>query len=232
MKIITESKREGILCYIQVKDLLYLGQRGFPEFVGMYLNLINGNHTDTDFVRIVKKETIELLKNRDDIVDFMSFKDTSMNYISKCLINLNYGVFNDDARSRAAFMSNDFRDIMSFKKGELDYQIPLIVDGDVCISNLDATLEFCSTIYLNYYILKGTDNNLISDLEYQSFLLECVNQVYKDKYPEVELENRNYKIMNIGSFVVLIINNENLERQKTFKSFLLKKLRRKGKRDN
>lgn len=229
MKVITNTKRNGKLCYVQVKDVLFLARMtGNKRLMQDYLNAINGGKGDNDFIKVCGESYIKAFELCDYIIDFREYstKDVGIN----CLINL--------IKTKAYVVSNEkidqegvdhqieaIRDVISFKRGELDYKIPLVESGRYeCISE-DKQFVFDSTIIDDCFVLKCINGSSIEDNDYNSFLKECIDSVYSTLYPYEE--EKEYSTFITGKVLVLKINNRNNVKKKSLAGRILAKIKKK-----
>lgn len=215
MKIVTNTSRNGEVCYIQVKDFLYIGRvLGDKTFINEYTDLLNLQKSDYDFIKISSEDKRKIIKN----VDLIDFKETyrdSEILLTRSLINLAvFSSMNEAEKQR----SEDIRDVLAFKRGELHYNIPLLSDGETELISNDGNLIFSSTIIPNSYSLKTLDGSDIKSYDYQEFLSYCMNKL-KDLYGDNE-----GKIYNINNMVVVKFNSLNKTKENRGIKFLKKKI--------
>lgn len=217
MKIITNTKRNGEVCYVQLKDILFLSRIVKNNNVMQhYIDFINSGYGDDDFIKINHPLYIEAFKKCDYIVDFIEYgdKNVSINYLSKLLVTINFA-FNTDIDSLCVKHKTDgIRDIIAFKKGELDYKIPLIPDGRIEHINDEGTLCFSSTILNDVYVLTSTNGVDVQTIDYYSFYLDCLDKLYDTHYPDVKKEDRDYKGFDRGNSIIITINNKKKKERK------------------
>ena len=217
MKIIVNTKKNGEECYVQVRDILFLGRiTKNNKVIQQYINYINSGYGDNNFIKVVQPLYIKAFKNCDYIVDFTEYssKNVSLGYLSKLLVTLNFSLNTDFDKKCIDHKTDDIRDIMAFKKGELDYKIPLVFNGDVEIINDDGTLCFESTILDDVFILKRTDGGNVKDIDYYSFYLNCINTLYTTKYSDIDVNDRNYSSFDSNGNIVITINSRRKKRSK------------------
>ncbi len=202
MKIITHTPRSGEAVYIQVKDFLYLGRTtGDSTYIDEYIDLLNSQKTDYDFIRIYDEEKRSVV-SRTDIVDFKElYKESSM-LLSKTLINLSFSSLNDEKSKQK---SEDIRDVLAFRRGDLTYTIPLFSDGDVNILSEDGYLSFTSTIIPDCFVLRTADYSAIKLCECQDFLSKCLNEL-QNNYGE-EIRN-GYQIIESNNMIIIKVKNK------------------------
>ena len=164
MKIITSK---GI--YLQVKDLTYLfnitGLSYFKKAIKV------GNSAD-EFVLITNNKIIKIINNSNGIVDFNEVYQMDLATISEYILSYSKSsLFSKDETNRHYL--EGLRDVLDFKKGSLDYKIPLIKgevlydDGSIIISG--------TTISDIFYVKGGTTSikdiliSLFDDVESLEF---------------------------------------------------------------
>ncbi|MGN1372319.1 MAG: hypothetical protein ACI4XM_08625 [Candidatus Coprovivens sp.] len=210
MKIITNTKHSGELCYVQVRDILFLAElTGNVNLMNQYYNLINEGKTDEEFVRIFQKAYIDIYKRCDFIIDFCEFcgEDVSINYISRLMVNMNVFIRNKNDRKFINHKSDDLRDIIAFKNGVLNYKIPLIVDGRFEVFNDDKSLSLNSTILKDHFVIKSTDGLDIKSKDYYDFYLGCINRIFDIFYPNIDISDRKFTVIENGSILIIRIDN-------------------------
>ncbi len=179
MKIVTNTTKNGESIYIQVKDLLYLGRTlGDVQFIDEYVKMLNLQKSDYDFIRVYGVIAKTVLQS--DIVDFKEIYNEPIMLLTKTLINLSFTGTRDETTKQRC---EDIRDVLSFRRGELDYNIPLLSDGDLEFISNDGLLAFSSTIISDCYVLKTIDGSDINGIDSQEFLSYCLDRL-KLKYGE------------------------------------------------
>ena len=128
MKIIVHKENETI-CFVQLRDLLYLayGKRNaFRELANKYIDEYKQIH---DFVKVTNPEMVKILERREDIIDFDDFSSShTIDSLTHLLVAKNLFCSDSESRRRVEHETNDIQDIIAYKKGELSYAIPLIAD--------------------------------------------------------------------------------------------------------
>lgn len=214
MKIIVNRKDETV-CYVQLRDLVFLANKNLQVFRELSIQHINEGKTLEEFVRINNMKLIEFIKNCEDIIEFNDYANSSIENISKVIITKNL-LFNVDASSskKIRHQTEDLQDIIAFKQGELNYQIPL-----VCTDNIDFVIEGIrvrSTILNNRFLITVTSEGI--DL---NSLLPRVKDMIIDKLNLNPDNEYNYEIKEFGNNHLFSL----VEAKKTKKNFfqLLKK---------
>ena len=208
MKIITNTKINGELCYVQVKDILFLARiTKNANVMQQYITLINSGHTDNEFVRITQKSYIKAIKNCDYIVDFVEFGDSKLqtSYLSSLIVTLNFSVINEFDKECVEHKTDGLRDIMSFKRGDLEYKIPLIPNGVIEKCNEDENLVFSSTVIDNCFIIKSVDGTAVQNIDYFDFYLDCLDIIYNEFYPNIPFEERKHDVIDRGGVIIIQI---------------------------
>lgn len=228
MKIITNTKRCGELCYIQVKDVLFLARYTKNEpLLEKYIKLINNGLNDDVFIRVDNEGLKQAIKMCDSIVDFCEFADNSVSiaYLSNLLVNINtIGLAKEDKES-IKYKSDAIRDIMSFKKGELDYTIPLVPSGEVEYENEEGVL-FESTVVNDCFIVHMKDGSDIMEHDYYQFYLDCLDRIYSTIYSQYNRDNLEYKGFNRNNMIIVKIEKTPLKKESKVKQVLSKVLKK------
>lgn len=225
MKIITKTRRDGELCYIQVKDILFLSRiTKNSNVMQQYINLINEGHGDNDFIRITQKSYIEIIKKCDYIADFIEFgnKNTPISYISSLIVTLNFSVGDEITKECVSHKTDDLRDIMAFKKGELEYKIPLVANGSIEMCNEDKTLVLDGTAISDCFIIKSIDGVDIQNKDYYDFYLNCLDRIYSEFYPDIEQTERKYDAYDRGNVLVICIHRQEKKKENKMRNILAK----------
>lgn len=231
MKIITNTRRDGKLCYIQVKDILFLARVSKSEDVMQhYINLINEGYGDTDFIKITQENYIDIIRKCEFIVDFMEFgnKNTPVSYISSLIVNLNFAIGDGITKEGISYKVDDLRDIMAFKNGELEYKIPLVTNGSIEMESEDKTLLLDGTVINDCFILKSTDGEDIQNKDYYEFYLKCLDRIYNEFYPDIEQAERKYDVYDRGNILVICIHRQEKKKESKMHN-ILAKLKRESK---
>lgn len=184
MKIITHTN-DGEKVYIQVKDFLYLGRlTNNKRYIDRYINLLNANKVDTEFIRLDKDDDISLVKSS-DLVDFKKFYRLSEHAVARILSNMALVPGRDKSHN-----IEDIRSVLDFKRGVLEYSIPLFNDGCICYIDEEKVLEFSSTILNDCYAFRTKDGSDIKSHENSDFLLDCLAKTKKMYAPDMECDGR------------------------------------------
>lgn len=228
MKILTKTNKYGELCYVQVKDILFLARIvKSNRILTLYINLLNEGKGENDFVRIISKSYIKLIKESDFIVDFCEYSSSNIGitYISNLLVSMNcFSCSSYMEQEKINHKNEALRDIIDFKKGELDYTIPVVPDGNVEIVNEDNSLIFNSTVLDNCYTLTSITGVDVNTIEYDDFFRKCIDEIYENQYPELEKNEREYKYYDRGKTFILFVQTSKKKKRKI--SRVLEKLRK------
>lgn len=226
MKIITKTKREGVLCFIQVKDILFLANlTKNKNLMQQYLNLINEGKTDNEFIKITQESFISVLDGCDYIIDFTDFnkKDVSLNYLSRLIVNMNFNIPGDDMNRECLDHKQDvIRDIIDFKRGELEYKIPLVPDGVLeCLSS-DGRLLLESTVVPDTFIIKAVDGSDVQTIDYYDFYLESIDKIFDLLYPDLDKNNRRFNCVDRGKMLIINISRCTKKKENKINKLLAK----------
>lgn len=204
--------------YVQVRDIFFIGNLyNSKMIIAYYMSFINRGYGDNDFVKINNKSIKQIL-DTDLIIDFTDYKDTSIVYLSNVLANLFMTTQNTGEVTK--HKENDIRDIISFKKGELNYSIPLIPTDEVSYINQEMGLAFRSTIFDNYFVFQS--NSDLDNVQYLDYLRFCINEVIEEKFANQVV---SYDIINNESYLVIRFNVEQ-KKSKSIKDIFRRKLKK------
>ena len=223
MKIITNTRRDGELCYVQVKDLLFLAKLiKNNNIMQQYVSMINNGRLDNDFVRVTQEGYKNAIKKCDYIVDFTEFssKKVSVSYLSKVIVTMSISTMDKNESEYVEYKADGLRDIMAFKKGELDYKMPLIVNGGLEYENKDKSLYLDDTILDDCFVIKTVDGSPVQNHDYFEFYLECVDKIYNDLYPEILQDERSFEVFDRGNTLLIIIRNQEKKKVNGFSKIL------------
>lgn len=228
MKIITNTKRNGKLCYVQVKDILFLARyTGNKRLMQDYLNAINNGRGDNEFIKVSGDSYIRAFELCDYIIDFSEYsrKDVGVNYLSNLVKTKVYAMPKDKRDQEGLdYQIEGVRDIINYKRGELDYKIPLVATGKIEIISTDKKFVFDSSIVDNCFTLTTTNGADINTLDYTGFLNTCIDKVYSTLYPEVEV--RDYSTFITGNTLVLSIHSHKVTKKHNIVGKILAKIKK------
>ena len=89
----------------------------------------------------------------------------------------------------------------------MNYKIPLVVDGRFEVFNDDKSLVLNSTILNNHFVIKSTDGLDIKSKDYNDFYLGCIDQIFDTFYPNIDISDRKFTVMENGSILIIRIDN-------------------------
>lgn len=228
MKIITNTKLYGKVCYVQVKDVLFLARyTGNKRLMQDYLNSINNGKSDNEFIKVSGDSYIRAFELCDYIIDFSEYsrKDIGVNYLSNMVKTKVYAMPKDKRDQEGLdYQIEGVRDIISYKRGELDYRIPLVPNGKMEILSKDKRFVFESTIIDDCFSLKTVDGSDIEKSDYQLFLDECIDRTYSTLYPDCD--ERDFSTFVTGNTVVLNVKKHNVKKKKGVVSKILAKIKK------
>ena len=226
MKIITNTKREGLLCYVQVKDILFLARiTNNKVLMQQYLSLINEGRFDNEFIKITQSSLIDIINKCDYIVDFneLSKSDCTISYLSRLIININYAVPSNDVMKECIdYKTDGIRDVMAFKKGELDYTIPLVANGVLEYTSEDSRYILESTVVPNTFTIRVSDGSEVQNNDYYSFYLEAVDKIFNTMYPELDNNDREFSCVDRGKILIISIKNKTKKKESKLNKLLMK----------
>lgn len=166
MKIIVNKKNETI-CYVQLRDLIYLANQkrnAFRELASKYMDEFKDMH---DFVKVVDPEMVKIIKNREDIIDFDAFSLHTVDALTHLMISKNLFCTTDESKRRVFHETQAIQDLISYKKGELEYTIPLIADDRI------------ETNINGYFVTSSNSDN--------KFIVKCDHEIYPDFVHVIEI---------------------------------------------
>lgn len=218
MKVIVNDK-----VYVQVRDILFLARTyKVKNLMDYYLFLINQGHLDTDFIRSTNVLLNKVLK-RDVIIDFRDYQDYSDLHLGNLIIAL--ASVNQGNNEVLEHKLDDLRDIISLKRNELNYSIPLIPDDKVDLSFADLQLSFKSTIFSNYYLIEAKED--ISNYKYLEALQRGIKVLQTKGLIEDDV---SYELINKGSYMVVSFNDKKNKKERVIDR-VVKKFKRNKKED-
>ena len=229
MKIITNTKFYGKLCYVQVKDVLFLARyTGNKRLMQDYINTINNGKSDNEFIKVSGDSYIKAFELCDYIIDFSEYsrKDIGINYLSNLVKTKAYAMPKDEKDQEGLDHQIDgVRDMIAYKRGDIDFKIPLVSDGKFEKLSQDNKLLFSGTIIDGCYSLKRIDGKDISEVDYQEFLNNCLDNVYNTLYPGIAKEEIVCNSYTTGN--ILVINmNKPVIKKKTVVGKILAKIKK------
>lgn len=216
MKIIVHKKNETI-CYVQLRDLLYLASgknNAFRELANKYIDEFKQM---TDFVKVVDPEMIKIIDKKEDIVDFDDYTNYSIDSLTHLLVSKNLFCTDDEARRRVDHQTRAIQDIISYKKGELEYSIPLIAD-DRLVKNINGYIVQ-STNCDNKFIVK-CETALFPDFVYA---IDIVKALAVEKCLLKEDVEYSYRTNQVDDCIVLSFDQVHKKKQNLFQKIFNKK---------
>ena len=217
MKVIVNDK-----VYVQVRDILFIARLyGNEKIMNYYLFLINQEFLDTDFVLSNNFLLNKILKSS-LILDFNEYRDYSNFHISNLIISLSSVKM--DEQGISSHQIDDLRDIMNFKRGVLQYTIPLIPNGKIDEKYDDLRLRFRSTIFNEYFIIEAEKQEDICNYDYMECLKRGINML-KNK-GSLLLEEPVYNLINKGNCMIV-----SFKKEKTKKETIINKIAKKVKKE-
>lgn len=229
MKIITTTKKDGNLCFTQVKDILFLARiYNNDKLMRYYVKLLNNSYLDNEFVK-VHINFVDLVRNCEDIINFSDYVLCDVNYLSNYLVTMNCLTYVNDSceKERLMYKSDGIRDMMYFKRRELDYLIPIVPNGEFEIFDVNNELVFDSSIIPDVFLLRTIDGGDVNTIDYDEFFKKCIDEVYKSKYSYVNDDERDYEYKDRGDTFVLYINNRPPKKIGKVEEFIKKRLTKK-----
>ncbi len=229
MKIITNTNRHGELCYVQVKDILFLARLTKNKNVmQQYINLVNQGYGDNDFIKINQPMYINAIKKCEYIVDFLEFggKEITNSYLSRYIVTLSFFASNDDEKKFVDYKMEGIRDIMAFKRGEIDFKIPLVPNGNFEYTTDDGKFFVESTVVDNCFTLKVNDGSDVQNHDYFDFYLEALDKIYDTFYPNIEKDERKYDAYDRGSMIIIYIDNKEKKKKESKIDRILSKIKK------
>lgn len=228
MKIVTFTKWNGKLCYIQVKDLLFLARyTGNKRLMQDYINAIEEGKSDNEFIKVSGDSYIKAFELCDYIVDFSKYnkKDVNFNYLSNLVKMKTYAMCKSPKEKDGLDHQIDsIRDIIAYKNGELDYKIPLIPDGRMEMCDSSNTYIFSSTIIDGCFTLKRVDGCSLDEQDYKCFLDSSIKRVFDVMYPG--MEERDYSTFVVGNTLVLSIKKSDTKKKRKSIGGILAKIKK------
>ncbi len=165
MKIIIRNEQGIASCYVQLRDIEYLGERHHSQFFLNYaVRERNKGKKADDFIKIDNR-IAKIIDEYPYIVDFSDMSKLDIGSLSRMIV-LSQS-FLPDAKTKAdeEHKVEDLVDLISFKRGMLTYPIPVFLDEKQLF--YDGEVIFGSTTFPEYYMLR-TDNREINLSEYLS----------------------------------------------------------------
>lgn len=215
MKIIVRKKNETV-CYVQLRDLVYLASGKRNSFRELSCKYIEEGKIMSDFVRVSDKTMIDIIENLEDIVDINDYKSYSIDSLSHLLVSKHLFCSDGDKR-RVDHQTMDIQDIISYRKGELPYAIPLVADDRLNV-NINGYMVM-STNCDNKFIIQSQDD-VNQDLEMAIDIIRKLaleNNLLKG---DVEYTHR---VVNVDGYQVITFVPLNKKKKNVFQKIFNKK---------
>lgn len=210
MKIVLNKNNGGMICHVQVKDFLRLARiRGDKKFAQYYVHFINKGKGDFDFIDISESRYIDDVLHCSEIANFMDYKDMAISDISQQIVQWYTFLANTGNKNEENSKISDLRDIIAYKKGELGYPIPLVLDSRLTAHDEDHKLFFSSSIIKDCYVIKTIDHSLISSIDYEKFLNKVIDEIFQNDYPSIDIEDRKVAVHVNDDNILIVVNNTN-----------------------
>ena len=165
MMFLTKSKVLGDVCYIELKDLIYLANMEKNDFYfKRYQELKQNNMSDNDFVRIRDPKIIDDLQHNDKLFNYLDYYNVAVPALGMCVKNL---LIQGEERKASELSTLLNRKIYG------NLRLPLLPDG--VFERVKGDMYFYSTIESNCFVLKILTNNTSKD-EYEEFINSCLQE--------------------------------------------------------
>lgn len=217
MKIVTKTKFDGELCYVQVKDYLALARiTKNDSLMNMYLSFINNGRGDNDFVKVNNSSYAMAFSKCEGIVNYAEFSKANPDYMSSLLVSMN-GIYpqSEFESEILKYKCDGLRDIMYFKRGEADYTLPIVPSGEVEIE--DERFLFTASQLVDWYVLRNKNGEKLE--EYDDFLNTCINQVISD---DADSKDERYRQIDKGNTMYVNVLRTPVKRKNVIGSILSK----------
>lgn len=228
MKIITDTKRYGKLCYVQVRDVLFLAKMtNNQRLMKDYLMFVDEGRTDYEFIKVSGDSYIRAFELCDYIIDFSEYskKDIGINYLSNMIKSKVYVNSRDSSCEEGINHQIDaVRDMMAYKRGGLNYEIPLVADGRIELLSRDFKYTFESTIIDGYFVLKAVDGSDLENQDYQEFLDNGIKRIFDILY--LNYTERTYTSFVSGNTLVVNVDKPLKNKRKDVVGRMLAKLKK------
>lgn len=228
MKIITNTKFSGKLCYVQVKDLLFLARyTGNKRLMQDYINTINNGKSDDEFIKVSGDSYIRAFELCDYIIDFSEYsrRDIGVNYLANMIKTKAYAMPREKRDQEGLDLQIDaVRDIISYKRGELGYKIPLVPNGKVEMMDKTHKYVFESTIIDDCFVLKAVDGSSVEGKDYERFLNDTLKSIFDTLYPDCT--ERTYNSFISGNSLVITIKRNEVKKKKGVVGKILAKIKK------
>lgn len=194
MKLVTNNNTKKVCCYVQVKDLLYLGMHLKKKvFLDRYYSLKNAGAIDTQFVKVIDNESLSLVLSDETLISFTDYNKLPSFCIATEIIQRMPFIFDETERRSFSQAVHDLRDIILFRRGELCYKIPAIPTDR--IEFLSSNLVFSTTIFNGVYSFRTTDGSDASLDANREYLMGCILSIYEMDFPGYTGDEMSYSLI-------------------------------------
>lgn len=214
MKIMVNEKDKKS-CYVQLRDLYYLSARfKSSSFENLYEKYIQQGLGNADFVFLDDSRVVEVIEFNPFIVDFSIYANNSVGTLIR-LAALTAGPVVHADTVDGQHKRDDIFDIIEYKRGQLEYQIPVVFDRKKYVDM--GRMILGSTNHPGFYMLKRKDVEV--NLE------DVVNKDYRVLFETLGLvgECTGVSMFNVDEDIVFKFKTKN--KKKSIKEHLKKKLR-------
>ena len=215
MKIVVHKKNETV-CYVQLCDLVYLASGENNSFRKLSCKYIDEGKIMTDFVRVSDKAMIDIIENLEDIINFDDYRSYSIEALSHLLVSKH--LFCELCSTRSVdHQTRAIQDIISYKKGELDYSIPLITD-DRLVQNINGYVVM-STNCDNRFVVK-CENGINGDFE---VAVDIIKKLALDNNLLMSNVEYSYRVVDVDGYQVITFVPLEKKKKNVFKKLFNKK---------
>ncbi len=228
MKIITNTKYDGTLCFVQVKDFFYLAQvTGNKSLMNIYLSFINEGKSDNQFVKITNQHYMKAFEMCEEIIDFGYYVKNDIDSLTRLVVSMNVLFLQGEYDRKAnQYKADGIRDVMFYKKKELDYNIPVVPSGEVEIESENAI--FTASNLPDCFMFRSKNGKVFDMNLQQEFVSQCTIDVLSSKYPSLTNSDSNYKYIDNGNTLFLnVVGNRVVRKSKI--GAILQRIRKEGK---
>ncbi len=204
MKLITNNNTKKVRCYVQVKDLLYLGMHLKKKiFLERYYALKDAGALDTQFVKVIDNESLSLVLNDETLVSFTDYNKMPTVCLATEIVQRIPFILDEKERRSFCQAVHDLKDIILFRRGELNYTIPALPTDRIEL--LSSNLVFSTTIFNGVYSFRTIDGSDASSEVYRSYLMECILSIYGMDFPGYTGDEMNYSLVKDGNNLLVRI---------------------------
>ncbi len=204
MKIVTDSQSATKACYIQQKDLLYLGQKlGDTSLITLYEENRASSIADNTFLYIKDIDLISLIICDTELINFVDYAHTPTGIIAIDILSKLSSLLEIQERATTKNAIRDLRDIIAYRNGSLPYTIPPVPTDQYVMDYKNLT--FSSTIFDDVYLLRTINGEDINSYDYLSYLTNCLAFIYKNAYPIYLSSELSYTITKYNNSLLITI---------------------------